>query len=115
MYNVNLNKKIVFDKTVVVSITPDTYYECEQYPGAQWDQIDKTRRECMRENVDGVDLIFCRHWECAKLTCPEEEQLTWMDGWMQIMSRYDLKDWFLQHYQNQLILFVLTVLPRILL
>ncbi|XP_052711461.1 uncharacterized protein LOC128185827 [Crassostrea angulata] len=65
---------------VVVSITPDTYFECEQYPGDQWDQIDKTNRECMRENVDGVDTMFCRHWECAQLTCPEEEQLTWMDG-----------------------------------
>lgn len=40
---------------------------------------------------------------------------TYLDGWMQIMSRYDLKDWFLQHYQNQLILFVLIVLPHILL
>nr|XP_034335334.1 uncharacterized protein LOC105324693 [Crassostrea gigas] len=66
---------------VVLSITPDSYYfECEQYPGDQWDQIDKTNRECMREDVDGVDTMFCHHWECEVPECPEEEQVTWGDG-----------------------------------
>lgn len=78
----------------VLATTPDTYFECEIYPGDQWDQISKTRRECIRDNIDGGDTIFCQHWKCAKLDCPEEIQITWPDrckacpGWY-----YDISLW----------------------
>lgn len=65
---------------VVASVTPETYYECEQYTGDQWEQIDKTRRKCIRETVGGEDLLFCRHWECEQPKCPEAEQITSEDG-----------------------------------
>lgn len=69
-----------FLKKVVASVTPETYYECEQYTGGQWEQIDKTRRKCIRETVGGEDLLFCRHWECEQPKCPEDEQITSEDG-----------------------------------
>eukprot|EP00105_Crassostrea_gigas_P007790 XP_011422139.2 PREDICTED: uncharacterized protein LOC105324692 [Crassostrea gigas] len=66
----------------VLSSPPGTYFDCEKYPESQyqWDQIDRTRRICARGTEDGEDFIYCRHWECEKLECPEDEQITRNDG-----------------------------------
>lgn len=66
----------------VLSSPPGTYFDCEKYPESQyqWDQIDRTRRICARGTEDGEDFIYCRHWECEKLECPEDEQITRDDG-----------------------------------
>lgn len=68
--------------TAVLSSPPGTYFDCEKYPESQyqWDQIDRTRRICARGTEDGEDFIYCRHWECEKLECPEDEQITRDDG-----------------------------------
>ena len=62
-------------------LAPEVYYDCEMYPaGTTYQKIDKTRRECIMENVDGADRLFCKHWQCETPQCAEEDQVTWPDG-----------------------------------
>nr|XP_022294653.1 uncharacterized protein LOC111104804 [Crassostrea virginica] len=64
-----------------VLVSPEVYYNCEMYPaGTTYQEIDKTRRECIMENVDGADRLFCKHWQCETPQCAEQDQVTWPDG-----------------------------------